>query len=195
MWILLGTYAMEEGQRTVEVAAQPVDGGRVFADAVAVVRGVAAPPEDQTITASGARATDSRRLERFSGRDIVRQARKHWHDDYAYATCTKSAKSCTCLTKVSVNPFGHNLGMTESGQWKYDRSRRISKSNLRPGDEVFFKENGPRGPITHVGIYSGRGNIVHASAYAGWVTETKMRYIEDSNGRSAYFGAKRFKSR
>jgi cell wall-associated NlpC family hydrolase len=195
MWILLGTYAMEEGQRTVEVAPKPVDGGQVFADAVAVVRGAAPPPEDQTVTASGTRATDSKSLERFSGRDVVRQARKHWHDDYAWGTCTQKVKSCTCLTKVSVNPFGHNMGMTENGQWRYDRSRKIPKSRLKPGDEVFFKENGPGGPITHVGIFSGRGNIVHASAYAGWVTETKMKYITDSNNRSAYFGAKRFKSR
>ena len=191
LWIRLGTYAMQEGQRTIELAAKPVDGGRVFADAVAVVRGSSAPPEEQTVTASGERsaATDGRRLERFSGRDIVRQARRHEGDKYAYGTCTKRAKSCTCLTKVSVNPFGHSLGMTENGQWKYDRSRKIPKSRLKPGDEVFFKENGPAGGITHVGIYSGNGNIWHASAFTGDVTQTKMRYID------GYFGAKRFKSR
>ena len=189
MWVKIGGFAMKEGRRTVEVAAKSVDGGRVFADAVAVVRGEAAPPEDdQTMTASGARTVDSKSLQRFSGRDVVRQARRHIGDNYRYATCTRSTKSCTCLTKMAVKPFGHNMPLTEGGQWKYDRSRRIDRSNLRPGDEVFFKEGGSR-YITHVGIYSGNGRIVHASSYWGKVVEKEMKYID------GYFGAKRFKSR
>ena len=189
MWVKLGSFAMEEGQRSVGVAAKPVDGGRVIADAIAVVRGDAAPPEDQAMTVSGERATDFKSLSRFSGRDVVRQARRHKGDRYRWGTCTRTVKSCTCLTKKAVSPFGHRLGMDEVGQWRYERSRKIDKSNLRPGDEVFFKENGRNGPITHVGIYSGNGNIVHASAYFGKVVEKKMKYI---NG---YYGAKRFKSR
>ena len=189
MWVKLGTYAMEEGQRSVQVAAKAVGGGRVFADAVAVVRGEAAPPEDgETMTASGARSTDGKSLERFGGRDVVRQARRHIGDRYRYGTCTKSIKSCTCLTKMAVQPFGHRMGMTESGQWKYNRSREIPKSRLRPGDEVFFKEGGSR-YITHVGIYSGNGRIVHASSYWGKVVEKEMKYID------GYYGAKRFKAR
>lgn len=190
MWVKLGTYAMEEGRRSVQVAARPVDGGRVFADAVAVVRGEATtPPEDEAMTTSGARTTDSKSLSRFSGRDVVRQARRHLGDRYGYATCSRSVKSCTCLTKTAVKPFGHRMGLTESGQWRYERSRRIERSRLRPGDEVFFKENGPSGPITHVGIFSGNGRIVHASSYFGKVVEKEMKYID------GYFGAKRFKSR
>lgn len=191
MWVKLGTYAMEQGQRSVEIAPKSVNGGRVFADAVAVVRGEAAPPEDQAVTASGERstATDSKSLSKFGGRDVVRQARRHLGDKYRWGTCTRSVKSCTCLTKTAVKPFGHRMGMGEAEQWKYQRSREIPKSRLRPGDEVFFKENGSGGPITHVGIYSGNGRIVHASAYWGKTVEKEMKYI---NG---YFGAKRFKSR
>jgi len=189
MWVKVGTFAMEEGQRSVRVAAKPADGGRVVADAVAVVRGEAAPPEDETMmTTSGARATDSKSLSRFSGQDVVRQARRHIGDRYRYGTCTTTLKSCTCLTKMAVKPLGHRMGMTELGQWRYDRSTRIPRSNLRPGDEVFFKEGGSR-YITHVGIYSGNGRIVHASSYWGKVVEKEMKYID------GYFGAKRFKSR
>ena len=189
MWVKIGNFAMEQGQRSVQVAAKSVDGGQVVADAVAVVRGEAAPPEDQTMTASGERstATDSKRVSKFSGRDVVRQARRHIGDKYRYGTCTRSTKSCTCLTKLAVQPFGHRMGMTEIGQWRYNGSRRIAKSSLRPGDEVFFKEYG--NSITHVGIYSGNGRIVHASSYWNKVVEKEMKYIK------GYFGAKRFKSR
>jgi hypothetical protein len=189
MWVKIGSFAMEEGQRSVQIAAKPVDGRRVFADAVAVVRGEAAPPEDdQTMTAAGARTIDSKSLERFSGRDVVRQARRHIGDRYRYGTCTNTVKSCTCLTKEAVQPFGHRMGMAELGQWRYDGSRKVARSALRPGDEVFFKE-GRSNYITHVGIYSGNGRIVHASSYWGKVVEKEMKYID------GYFGAKRFKSR
>jgi cell wall-associated NlpC family hydrolase len=193
MWVKVGTYQMEEGRRSVQVAAKSAGGGQVLADAVAVVRGEAAPPEDQATTASAAgeqrsAATDSRSLSRFSGRDVVRQARRHIGDRYRWGTCTRSVKSCTCLTRKAVRPFGHRMGMGEAEQWRYSRSRQIPKSRLRPGDEVFFKEGRSR-RITHVGIYAGNGRIVHASAYWGRVVEKQMKYI---NG---YFGAKRFKSR
>lgn len=189
MWIRLGSFDMAKGQRSVQVAARSAGGGgQVFADAVAVIRGAGAPPEDQSTAATGERstATYSKSAGSFTGRDIVRQARRHENDRYRWGACTASLKSCTCLTKVAVAPFGHTLSMTENAQWRYSRSKFVPKSRLRPGDEVFFKEGGSS-YITHVGIYSGNGNIWHASAYTGDVTETKMKYI------SGYFGAKRFK--
>jgi cell wall-associated NlpC family hydrolase len=78
--------------------------------------------------------------------------------------------------------------MGETAQWRYARSRRIrDRSNIRAGDEVFFKEDGPSKGITHVGVYAGNGYIVHASAYYGKVVESKMRWIH------GYFGAKRYR--
>ncbi len=126
---------------------------------------------------------------RTSGRDVVRAAKRYIGTKYRYATCTASRMSCTCLTKKAWARFGHGLSMGEAGQWRYDRARKVAKSDLRPGDIVFFKEGGPRRGITHVGLYSGGGNIVHASAYFGKVVESKMRYIK------GYSGAKRLRPR
>ena len=126
---------------------------------------------------------------RASGNDVVRAAKRHIGTRYRYATCSRSRMSCTCLTKKAWAGFGHRLSMSEGGQWKYGRARKVAKSDLRPGDIVFFKEGGPRRGITHVGLYSGRGNLVHASAYFGKVVESKMRYIK------GYSGAKRLRPR
>ena len=60
-----------------------------------------------------------------------------------------------------------------------------SRSNLKRGDLVFFKENGYGNPITHVGMYSGNGYILHASAYFNRVVNSKMKYIV------GYYGARR----
>ena len=126
---------------------------------------------------------------RASGKDVVRAARRHLGTRYRYATCSSSRMSCTCLTKKTWARFGHKLSMGERGQRRYEPSRKVAKADLRPGDVVFFKEGGPRRGITHVGLYSGRGNLVHASAYFGKVVESKMRYIK------GYSGAKRLRPR
>ena len=57
------------------------------------------------------------------------------------------------------------------------------------GHSVLQGGGGPRRGITHVGLYSGRGNLVHASAYFGKVVESKMRYVK------GYSGAKRLRPR
>jgi len=125
---------------------------------------------------------------RASDKTIVRVAKRYIGTKYRYGTCTKRRMSCTCLTKKVFRKFGHKLPLSERGQWKYHRgAHKVAKSNLRPGDMVFFKEGGRRRGITHVGIYSGRGNLVHASAYFGKMVESKMRYIR------GYFGAKRLR--
>jgi len=126
---------------------------------------------------------------RASSKDVVRAARRYIGTKYKYATCSRSRMSCTCLTKMVFRKFGYKLPMSESGQWKYKRGHRVAKSKVRPGDIVFFKEGGRKRGITHVGIYSGRGNLVHASAYFGKVVESKMKYIK------GYSGAKRLRPR
>ncbi|HEX6709170.1 MAG TPA: NlpC/P60 family protein [Rubrobacter sp.] len=191
-WIKLGTYAMQAGERTIQVSANSAGTANAVADAVAVVRGnVTRPPDEQSAGGTTSRSADgtysTSSLSDPNGRDVVRVAKRWIGTRYRWGTCTTRRMSCTCETKKTYKRFGHTLPMTESGQWRYDRSRKIPKSRLRIGDEVFFKENGRRGGITHVGIYSGNGNIVHASSYFGKVVESKMRYI------SGYFGAKRYR--
>ena len=126
---------------------------------------------------------------RASGRDVVRAAKRYIGTRYRYGACSGRRMSCTCLTKKVFAKFGHKLSLSERGQWNYKRGRKVAKSRLKPGDIVFFKEGGRKRGITHVGIYSGRGNLVHASAYFGKVVESKMKYIR------GYSGAKRLRPR
>jgi cell wall-associated NlpC family hydrolase len=193
MWIRLGAFELPAGERTVRLS-----GKGAAADAIAIVRGEIAAPPDDSYSASQApaagrdgssRATAESRAA-SSGRAVVRSARKWLGTRYRYATCTRGAMSCTCLTKRAWSPHGHKLPMTENGQWRYEPSRHVRKSDLKPGDIVYFKEGNSRS-ITHVGIFSGRGNIVHASSYYKYekVVESKMRYV------TGYFGASRLRPR
>ena len=126
---------------------------------------------------------------RPSGSDVVRAARRYIGTRYGYGACSGRRMSCTCLTKKVFAKFGHKLSMSEGGQWKYKRGKKVAKSRLRPGDLVFFKEGKRKRGITHVGIYSGGGNLVLASAFFGKVVESKMKYIK------GYSGAKRLNPR
>jgi probable lipoprotein NlpC len=86
------------------------------------------------------------------------------------------AEDCSCHTKVVFRKFDRRLPDNPVKQAKF--GHRINrKSDLRPGDLVFFKE-GNSNVITHVGIYAGGGDIVHASSYWGKVVERPMKYVD-----------------
>lgn len=192
MWVRLGAYEMEAGDHyAVQVAG--ADGGVVVADALMVLSGEQANPE----AAPGAEATDEETtleaaVSRRKGREVIRTARRHLGTRYVKSPpgrCRAFRKEdCSCHTKVVFRKFGRKLIDNPPDQWK--RGKRVKiRSNLRPGDLVFFDENrnGKLQPWDHVGIYSGNGHLVHASGYFGEVVESKMKYIR------GYWGARRFK--
>ena len=177
IWVRLGAYEMAAGNHyAVQVSGYKAK-GRVVADAVMVVRGTQmVPPETDTVAGGEGGAED-----------VVELARTHIGTPYVHSPpgpCEAyRSEDCSCLTSLVFAEVGVAIPDDPVGQWNYGQF--VEKSDLRPGDLVFFKEDGPSYPISHVGIYSGRGNIIHASSYWGSVVERPMEYI---NG---YYGAKR----
>jgi cell wall-associated NlpC family hydrolase len=112
--------------------------------------------------------------------DVIWVARRYIGTDYGWYSCTRRHMNCSCLIKKVFAKFGYDLPWWDDMQWKV--GRRVSRSHLRPGDLVFFEELGPRKGITHVGIYSGYGYLIHASAYNDEVVETEMKYIRGYKG-------------
>jgi cell wall-associated NlpC family hydrolase len=117
---------------------------------------------------------------------VIERARTHLGTPYVHSPpmpCTAyQSEDCSCLTSLV---FSEWVTMPDNpvGQWYMGDF--VEKSDLLPGDLVFFKEAGPYRPITHVGIYSGRGNILHASTYWGGVVESPMDAVD------GYYGARR----
>ncbi|MDQ3864296.1 MAG: NlpC/P60 family protein [Actinomycetota bacterium] len=201
-WVKLGNYAMRAGDDYV-VRVSPEGGqGEVIADAVALVRGVTSPPPKGLAPAEGGQtysttatsfgenlytASSTLRSRRFA---LVRYGRTHIGTPYYPSPpnpCRAYKKEdCSCFTKLVFRHFNKYLPDSPTKQYKYGKMIH-HKSNLARGDLVFFKENGPDHPITHVAMYSGNGYVLHASAYYAYrkVVESKMRYI------TGYYGAKR----
>jgi cell wall-associated NlpC family hydrolase len=198
VWMRLGAYKMNAGNRySVRVAGRSKAEGRVVADAVMVVAGTQAAPQagnDGTSSDGGAPATygafpvggETTMDGSAVASDVIERARTHLGTPYRHSPpmpCTAyQSEDCSCFTSLV---FSEWVTMPDNpvGQWYMGES--VAKSDLLPGDLVFFKEAGPYRPITHVGIYAGRGNILHASTYWGQVVESPMNTVD------GYYGARR----
>ena len=107
---------------------------------------------------------------------VIRSGRKYLGVPYVSGTpkpCSGSQMDCDCFTKRTFNDLGIPLG------WWTDQinyGRRVSLTNRRPGDLLFFSEDGS-GYLTHLGIQSYNGYLLHASSYYGKVVESELRYV------------------
>jgi cell wall-associated NlpC family hydrolase len=62
----------------------------------------------------------------------------------------------------------------------------VAKANLQPGDLLFFNTNGVN--ISHVGMYVGNGEFIHASSGSGCITVSQL---SNSYYTRTYVGARR----
>ncbi|WP_042277654.1 C40 family peptidase [[Clostridium] dakarense] len=79
---------------------------------------------------------------------------------YVWGAEGPNSFDCSGLTSyVYKQAAGISLPRSSSAQAGYGKT--VSKSNLQPGDLVFFTTNGT-GNVSHVGIYIGGGNMIHS---------------------------------
>jgi cell wall-associated NlpC family hydrolase len=100
-----------------------------------------------------------------SGQAVVDDARSYIGTPYgAYGM------DCSGFTSAVFADFGVYLPDSPDAQYANG-----VPSNANAGDLVFFDEAGYG--ISHVGIATGYGTVIHASTYYGAVVETPMAYI------------------
>lgn len=75
---------------------------------------------------------------------------------YSWGATGPSAFDCSGLVSYAYEKAGKDVPRNSKAQAGVGTT--VSKSNLKPGDLVFFYK-----PVSHVGIYAGGGKIVHAS--------------------------------
>ncbi len=104
---------------------------------------------------------------------IVAYARTFLGCAYVYGGNGPNSFDCSGLTKYIYKHFGYTINRTATQQLK--NGVPVSKENLQPGDLVFFNSEGTGvNRATHVGIYIGDGNFLHASNKRVGVTITSL---------------------
>ncbi len=88
---------------------------------------------------------------------------------YQWGATGSWAYDCSGLTSTSWAAAGVTIPRTSRAQSNATRS--ISRSNLQPGDLVFFGS-----PVRHVEMYVGDGRLVGASSSKGRVATSQLRY-------------------
>ena len=104
--------------------------------------------------------------------------------DYVYGGTTPAGFDCSGFVQYVYRHFGFNITRTATSQY-YNDGEHISRSELMPGDLVFF---GSGGEITHVGIYIGGGRFIHAANPRKGVI---ISSLSESYYNARYFGANR----
>jgi cell wall-associated NlpC family hydrolase len=115
---------------------------------------------------------------------LVAFAKQYIGVPYVWAGRSPNGFDCSGYIYYIYSHFGLDLPRMADGQFEAGVS--VNRRNLQLGDLVFFSTYEP-GP-SHVGIYIGGGNFIHASSGAGEVTITPMakQYYLDR-----YVGARR----
>ena len=104
---------------------------------------------------------------------------------YVYGGNGPSCFDCSGFTSYVYRHFGYTLNRTASTQLSNGVS--VSKSELQPGDLVFFKYNTSKA-ASHVGIYIGNGQFIHASTNTYTV---KTDTLTSGHYANVYVGARR----
>ena len=108
----------------------------------------------------GSRSTAEAASSSAIGDQIVAYAKQFLGVPYVYGGNGPNCFDCSGFTKYVYAHFGVTLNRTATDQLANGTS--VSKSQLQPGDLVFFRANTTK-PVSHVGIYIGNGQFIHAS--------------------------------
>ena len=120
------------------------------------------------------------------GQQIASFALGFLGSNYVYGGASPSGFDCSGFSSYVYKNFGYTITRNASGQYR-DNGVHINKSDLSPGDLVFFSSNGGSS-VTHVGIYIGDNEFVHASRTGIGVIISRL---DSSYYLSVWYGAKR----
>ena len=125
-----------------------------------------------------------------TGAEIATYAQSFIGVPYVYGGASPKGFDCSGYIKYVFAHFGYSLPHGTNAQYGY--GTKISKSELQPGDLVFFNNGG--NPTTHAGIYIGDGKFVHSTEYDYGdrvVDGVQIHPLSNAWYKSIYVGARR----
>lgn len=120
-----------------------------------------------------------------TGSQILNEARKYLGTPYVAGGASPSGFDCSGFVYYILKQLGFSPYRTPASQ--YQHGNAVSKATLQEGDLVFFSSNSGKS-ITHVGIYAGGGQFIHAPN-----SRSVVSYSDLTSGywANTYYGARR----
>lgn len=91
---------------------------------------------------------------------------------YKLGGTSKAGIDCSALMQVFFTAL-YGVALPRTAREQYNFSRRISRTELREGDLVFFNT---LGGVSHVGMYLGYNKFVHASSSGVTISDLYEEY-------------------
>jgi peptidoglycan DL-endopeptidase CwlO len=110
------------------------------------------------------------------GAKALAYAKAQLGEPYARSGAGPSSWDCSGLTMMAWGSVG--VSLPHSSRQQFSRGRSVAKSDLRSGDLVFFYSD-----ISHVGLYAGNGQVIHAPRPGKSVEYIKMSYMPYAGAR------------
>lgn len=120
-----------------------------------------------------------------SGSQILSKAQEYLGTPYVYGGASPSGFDCSGFVYYVLKELGYSPYRTPADQYKMGSS--VSRSDLQPGDIVFFANTYASG-ISHVGIYAGNGQFIHSPNSRSTVSYSSL---ESGYWAEHYYGARR----
>ena len=117
------------------------------------------------------------------GGSIVAEAERYLGVKYVYGGSSPSGFDCSGLVQYVLRKQG--ISVPHSSGAQFGCGTAVSRSQLQPGDLVFFKSGGS---ISHVGIYVGGGQMIHAPRTGKTVSYTS---IDSMSRQKSFAGGRR----
>ena len=170
--VRFGNFSSNEQAR---LRARSLQSARVIEDYYIVA------PEDYAAGKQRQYGTD------YLRESLVKSARDFIGVPYLWGGASaRTGFDCSGLTMTVYQLNGLDLPRHSAAQ--YDAGESVTRSNLQKGDLVFFAMNSG-GKISHVGIYIGSGQFIHAPSRG---KKIRMDHLADANYARYYVGAKNY---
>ena len=153
-FVFTGAFIINTQNAKADTTLTPNKGITLKTSELKTTKVIKAPSDGQG-TSDSADATSRGSVSK--GTQVVNYAYKFLGKPYVYGAAGPNSFDCSGLTQYVYSKIGVDLSRTTYTQ--VGEGTKVNRRDLKPGDLVFFNTEGS---TSHVGIYVGNGEFIHA---------------------------------